>query len=140
MSWLVEIPWLTVLSGIAGGLIVAIANHFFSAKRDSSKRLSDYRIQMLLGAWKKIEAASNIEDWTKRDKAKLYQDLEDAYASIILLGSDEQIQSAVNFAVSVSKGPDASSLELLILLRSSLRKELGLSESKENYAFLRMGR
>jgi len=133
------IPWSAFASAVFGGLIVAASNHFLTARRDRSKRFSDHRIKMLLEAWKKIEAASNIDDWKGRDKAKLYLDLEDAYASVILLGTDEQIAVAKKFAKSVGQGLGASSLDLLNLLRKNLREELGLSETKEDFFFLRMG-
>lgn len=128
------------LSAVLGGTIVSLVNYFLNARRERRRKLSDIRIQTLIDAWRKIEGASNIEDWSHRDKNALYDGLEDAIASVILLGEPAEVELAREFCRESARGAGASTLELLEGLQSSLRRELGLKALPKSFIFLRMHR
>ena len=132
----------SLISSIIGGLIVAFANHVMTRRREHEKKLSDLRIQHLIDSWKKIEKAS-VADHSEKGKDKknaLYDGLEDAIASIVLLGTKKEVELARMFAIELSHGAGASSTELLNALRASLRIELGLEGVEDMNVFLRMRR
>ena len=129
-------------SSVTGGLVVALVNHFMTKRREHEKKLAEVRIEHLIKCWKQIERASNTENVT--DRAELnrrYDDLEDAIASIVLLGAKKEVETARKFAVAHSEGTDKSATELLQSLRDSLRAELELEPVEGlGHLFLRMHR
>lgn len=82
-----------VISAIIGGVIVSIANHFLLKRREKNKALSEKRTMLLMDAWRKISAATNIKDWEGRDRNKLLDEYEEAYANILLLGQRKKSKS-----------------------------------------------
>jgi hypothetical protein len=125
----VPIPDLIVplASSLIGGLVVALVNHVMTKRREHEKKLAEVRIEHLIKCWKQIERASNTENVTDRaELSRRYDDLEDAIASIVLLGAKKEVEAARRFAVALSEGSDKSATELLQSLRDSLRAELEL--------------
>jgi hypothetical protein len=129
-------------SSIIGGLVVALVNHFMTRRRERDKKLADVRIEHLIKCWKQIERASNTENVT--DRAELnrrYDELEDAIASIVLLGAKREVETAREFAGSLAQGTDKPATELLQSLRESLRAELELEPVEGlGHLFFRMHR
>ncbi len=70
-----------------------------------------------------------------------YDELEDAIASIMLLGAKKEVETARKFAVALAEGTDRSATELLQPLRDSLRAELELEPVEGlGHLFFRMHR
>lgn len=133
---------LSLISSIVGGLIVAFVNHAMTKRREHQKKLNDLRIQHLIDSWRKIEKAS-VVDRSPSAKAKndsLYDGLEDAIASIMLLGTEKEVELARKFSKELAANRISSADELLNALRASLRSELGLKSVADMNVFLRMRR
>ena len=129
-------------SSIVGGLVVALVNHFMTKRREHEKKLAEVRIEHLIKCWKQIERASNTENVTDRTELnRRYDELEDAIASIVLLGAKKEVETARKFAVALAEGTDKSATELLQSLRDSLRAELELEPVEGlGHLFFRMHR
>jgi len=131
---------ISIASSILGGLIVAVANHFMTKRRDEHKQKGDLRIAYLIESWKRIERASNTENATPEQKSKLYDELEDALASITLLGTRQEVDLASQLAHAMGRGGSADSTKLLNGLRNGVRSELGLEAVDGMTFFVRMKR
>jgi hypothetical protein len=133
---------ISLLSSIVGGLIVAFVNHAMTRRREHEKKLADLRIQHLIDSWRKIEKASAIDHSpaSKDRKNSPYDGLEDAVASIMLLGTEKEVELARKFSRELAEKSTSSADELLNALRASLRVELGLKSVTEMNVFLRMSR
>ena len=133
---------LSLLSSIAGGLIVALVNHVMTRRREHEKKLADLRIQHLIDSWRKIEKASVVDrsPSSKEKRNSLYDGLEDAVASIMLLGTEKEVGLALKFSKELAEKRTSSADELLNALRASLRAELGLKGVADMNVFLRMSR
>jgi uncharacterized protein YigA (DUF484 family) len=129
-------------SSVIGGLAVALVNHLMTRRRERDKKLAEARIEQLIRSWKQIERASNTEKVT--DRAELdrrYDELEQAIASIVLLGAKREVGAARKLAVALTEGADRSANELLQLLRDSLRAELELEPVEGlGHLYIRMHR
>lgn len=137
MDYTIIVP---IASSIVGGIIVALANHLLTKHRDVIKQKSDLRISYLIESWKNIERASKTTDRSRDQILDLYDGLEDALASITLLGTRNEVQLAERLAQEMAKGPGADSTGLINGLRKSLRKELGLEQVNDMTLFVRMAR
>ena len=67
-------------------------------------------------------------------------DIETAIADIQLFGTKRQIELAQQFAEEIARNKESSTLELLILLREDLRKELRLEKVPRKFKFLRFSK
>ena len=65
---------------------------------------------------------------------------ETAIADIQLFGTKRQIELAQQFAEEIARNKESSTLELLILLREDLRKELRLEKVPRKFKFLRFSK
>ncbi len=121
---------------------MALVNHFMTRRRERDKKLAEVRIEHLIKCWKQIERASNTENVTDRAEFnRRYEELEDAIASIMLLGAKKEVETARKFAVALAEGTDKSATELLQSLRDSLRAELELEPVEGlGHLFFRMHR
>ena len=132
---------LSLASSIVGGVIVAATSHLLTRHREKERKLADIRVQYLIEAWKNIEKATNVGDASGRDKNTLYDGLEGAFASVILLGDREEIKAAGELVQQIKAGAGApSGDQLLSALRRSLRRELGIEDDIQGHVFLRMHR
>ena len=111
-------------------------------RREHEKKLAEVRIEHLIKCWKQIERASNTENMTDRaELSRRYDDLEDAIASIVLLGAKKEVEAAPSFAAALAEGSDNSATELLQSLRDSPRAELELEPVEGlGHSFFRMHR
>jgi hypothetical protein len=133
---------ISLLSSIIGGVIVAFANHAMTRRKEHEKKLADLRIQHLIDSWRKIEKASVVDSSPSSQDRKnaLYDGLEDATASIMLLGTENEVELARKFSKELAAKRTSSADELLNALRASLRAELGLKSVADMNIFLRMSR
>ena len=133
---------LSLTSSVIGGLVVALASHWMTKRRDLEKKLVDIRVEQLVSSWTKIERASvvNHGDIAAEEKKRRYDDLEIAVASIMLLGDAREIEAAKSFAFEMAKGSGASVYELLNALRDSLRRQFKLEPVSGMDVFFRMRR
>jgi len=109
------------------------AAHQFNAHRDRQNKRRDLRIQFLLEAYRRLESVANRDKKTEEQMVAF----ESAVADIQLLGSTEQVAATVNYLRRHAAGGGAQIDEVLRLLRSDLRKEIGLSGKVENAAIFR---
>jgi len=108
--------------------------HQFSAARDRENKRREQRVQYLIEAYRKLEAASNREQ-----PIYLYpQPLESALADIQLFGSLSQITLVRKFAQDFAATGEGSTDELLLDLRRDLRRELRLDPVPERLLHLRI--
>jgi hypothetical protein len=131
------IPYFSII-GPALAAFVAIlgwgVSHYLSAKKDQKAKQRDMRIQFLLEAYRKLEAAANRPESEKEEQDRF----ESALADIQLLGTKTQIEELMRFLVqwNSSKG-NASINPLLELLRTHLREELGLEKETPSIKIFR---
>ncbi len=112
------------------------AAHQFNAHRDRQNKRRDLRIQFLLEAYRRLESVANREKKTEEQMLAF----ESAVADIQLLGSPEQIIATVSYLRQHAAGSGAQIDEVLQLLRSDLRKDIGVSGKFENAIVFRFAR
>ena len=111
-----------------GGWIIV---HILAIRQNTRLKKKEVTIEFLIQAWRMLEKASNRKD------NKYIADIEIAVADIQLLGTKRQIKLAQQLAKEIAEIGEGSTLELLILLREDLRKELMLEETPREFKFLR---
>ena len=94
----------------------------------------DLRVTFLLSAYRSLDAASNRPLKT----AALREQLENAIADITLIGKEDQVRLATDFARTFAATGGADTSELLEALRSDLRKELLLGKVVPRTTWLRI--
>ena len=100
-------------------------SHYLSVSKDYKAKQRDMRIQFLLEAYRRLEAAANRPESGKEEQDKF----ESALADIQLLGTKTQIEELMHFLEQWnSLEGNASINPLLELLRTHLREELGLEK------------
>lgn len=114
-----------------GGWIVV---YILAIRRNTRLKKKEVTIEFLIQAWKRLERASNRKD------GKYNTDIENAVADIQLLGTKRQIELAQQLAKEIAENRGGEALELLILLREDLRKELMLEETPIEFKFLRFSK
>ena len=112
------------------------AAHQFNVYRDRQNRRRELRIKFLLDAYRRLESAANREEKTEEQLLAF----ESAIADIQLLGSQEQVAATVKYMQQHVSDGSAEIGPVLRLLRSDLRKEIGLSGEVENVAAFRFTR
>jgi hypothetical protein len=118
----------TTFVALSGWVIV----HYFNSKRDLLNKRRELRVQYLIEAYRRLEAASHANNLKERRL-----DVESAIADIQLFGTPQQIQLAVKFAKELSEKKIASLDELLTDLRKDLRAELELEKTLLSIKHLR---
>lgn len=96
--------------------------HQFNVHRDRLNKRRDLRIQYLLEAYRRLEAAANRDEKTEEQAIAF----ESAVADIQLLGTPMQIKETVDYLRQHVAGPAAKIDTVLRTLRNDLRNELGL--------------
>ncbi len=115
---------IALVSGFIG-IFIGVLGHLFALKRDFDNKKREIRISYLIEAYKKIErgAMPNSDLYNKGE-------FESAIADIQLLGSEEQVKVAFEFAKKASQGDGSKLQDLLENLRRELRQELKLDYNK----------
>jgi len=105
-----------------------------AARRDRANKRRDLRVQYLVEAYRRLEAAAHRQLVPPHSS-----DMESAIADVQLFGSAVQVHAAQQFALETA-GQGGSSLdELLSSLRNDLRQELQLESIEGKLIHLRVG-
>jgi hypothetical protein len=125
--------FIQLLVTAAVAVVGAWLAHRLSARRDFLNERRKLRIQYLLEAYRRLEAASN-----RPLNAETMKQFESATADIQLLGSPEQVRMARQFALQMA-ADGTSSLDALISdLRNTLRNELALEPVSDSVVYIRL--
>lgn len=108
-----------------------IVVYIFAIRQNTQIKKKEVTIEYLIQAWSKLEKASNRKD------NRYNTEIETAIADIQLFGTKRQIELAQQFAEEITRNKKSSTLELLVLLREDLRKELKLERVPRKFKFLR---
>ena len=128
--------WLPILApALLGGLVGAWLTYFFGLRRDKEERRRERVIAHLIEAYRNLESAAGRENLSDEQKDRL----ETSVAAIFLLGSKEAAEKARLLAEDTAAGL-GDMAPLLKVMRSDLRKELGLEQHEVDALFLRMWR
>ena len=122
------IPYFPIIGPALAAFVVIIGwgvSHHLSVTKDQNAKQRDMRIQFLLEAYRRLEAAANRPESGKDEQDKF----ESALADIQLLGTKAQIEELMRFLAEWNtSGGNASINPLLELLRTHLREELRLEK------------
>jgi hypothetical protein len=120
---------ITTLVAILGWYIV----HRLNIARDQVNKKRDLQIQYLIDAYRRLERASNrLKNYDNNSE------IESAIADVQLFGTAHQVKLAEKFSFDIAQNSHASTDELLINLRTELRRELGLEEVNPEIVYLRL--
>lgn len=111
-----------------------IVVYIFAIRQNTQIKKKEVTIEYLIQAWGKLEKASNRKD------NRYNTEIETAIADIQLFGTKRQIELAQQFAEEFARNKDSSTLDLLVLLREDLRKELKLERVPKKFKFLRFSK
>ena len=127
LNWGLLLPLLvTTIVAISGWIV----GHRLNAERDLHNKRVELRIKYLLEAYRKLEAS--VEQEVNRENLDV---LESAISDIQLLGSPDQVEKVLAWSaqfVGEKAHENVNLQDLLEDLRSSLRRELGLEEIRQN--------
>jgi len=124
---------LTLLIPTLVAVVSWFVGNWLSVRRDRANKRRDLRVQYLIDAYRRLEAAGH------RPLVPPYStDMESAVADVQLFGSALQVSAARRFALEMAEQGHASLDDLLLNLRNELRKELQLEHIKGKLTFLRV--
>ncbi len=118
---MITIPQLA--SSVLIAVVVAYTTHYLTTRRDLKNRRQEQRVSYLIAAYHAFSSVCNRDRTDNNDKIVL---IEQAIASIKLLGSRDQIRLVQRLETEIVSHGGFSAGDLLGDLRDSLRKELGL--------------
>ena len=108
--------------------------HYLASLRDLRNKKRELIVQYLVEAYRRLEQSGNRDNENKEH----ISNIESALADIQLFGTQEQVNLASHFMDRINSYDGASMNDLLLSLRDSLRKELGLDELSNEMKFLRL--
>lgn len=111
-----------------------VAAHQFSAARDRINKRRDLRVQYLIDAYRKLEAASNRQ----ASEEVHVEALESAVADLQLFGTQAQVAKTIQFVKAFAATGEAPLSELLFELRRDLRQELRLDSAPGEIMHIRI--
>jgi hypothetical protein len=121
-------PYFPIIGPALAALVAILGwgvSHYLSVSKDQKAKQRDMRIQFLLEAYRRLEAAANRLESGKEEQDKF----ESALADIQLLGTKTQIEELMRFLEQWNSSEGNASINpLLELLRTHLREELGLEK------------
>ena len=117
-----------ILIALLGWLIT----HRFTSNRELLNKQREIKTTYLIEAYRKLESSTN-----PNNPKETWNDIKSAICDIQLLGTPKQVKLAKEFAEHMGKNDNASTMELLVDLRETLRKELSLEAVNEKILFLR---
>jgi hypothetical protein len=120
---------------VVSGVVIAVAGWIVGQNQARRAVRRNMRIEYLLGAYRRLERASNRPMTPTDDR-----DVEAAVADVQLLGSPSQVKLAGEFAKAFATEGTADTEPLLEDLRASLRRELLLEAVPPNRLWLRISR
>ncbi|WP_454301246.1 hypothetical protein [Salana multivorans] len=113
---------LSLFSVLAGAVVGGLVVHRLTLRRESLAARRTQRVAFLLDAYRKLIDASE-RDFLGADRR---DNLESALADIMLLGGKGEIDATERFQQRFAEDGAASLMPVIVSLRASLRKELGL--------------
>lgn len=120
-AWLSLVPVVAALLGaVAGGLLV----HRLTLSRESVSVRRSQRVDHLISAYRRLIDLANRSEGLSDQQADT---LEAALSDIVLLGEPVEVEAAREFMVAMAQGGGASLDNVIVALRTSLRRELGLT-------------
>jgi hypothetical protein len=110
-----------------------ILGRVLGARGDIDNKRRDFRVHVLVDAWRNIERAVN------RTGSEEARGLEQAIADIQLFGTPSQAEHAARVARTMNEGAAKTTCldELLEALRLDLRKEMRLGRAESPFVYLR---
>lgn len=111
-----------------------IVVYIFAIRQNTQIKKKEVTIEYLIQAWGKLEKASNRKD------NRYNTEIETAIADIQLFGTNRQFELAQQFAEEIARNKESSALDLLVLLREDLRKELKLERVPKKFKFVRFSK
>lgn len=121
-----------VLASLTAYVAVFLAG-WVARRASQDQRRSDKRIDTLIEAFRKLDQASN----RRSGNDEIGRMVESAISDVILLGNEDEVRAAIQFANEFAENGSADLTKLLRVLRSSLRQEHNLEQIDE-YASLRI--
>ena len=125
-------PLLTLLIPTVVAIVSWFVGSWLSVRRDRSNKRRDLRVQYLIEAYRRLQNAGH------RPPVPPYSsDMESAIADIQLFGTGDQAIAAKKLATDLAEQGSASLDDLLLSLRSELRRELHLEQIAGGITHLR---
>ncbi len=111
-----------------------IVVYILALRQNTQIKKKEVTIKFLVQAWERLEKASNRQDNRHNtDKPTSIPDIQ-LFVSILYF------ELLIQFAEEIARNKESSTLELLILLREDLRKELRLEKVPRKFKFLRFSK
>jgi hypothetical protein len=121
-------PWVSFLvplvSALLGAVVGGFVVHRLTLARDARNTQRALRVEHLVSSWGRLSEASNRESLS----AEHAKGLEGAISDVMLLGDRAEVDAAREFIVEFARSGRGDLERLLTALRSSLRRELNLSD------------
>ena len=130
------LPWLPLIGPVLGALVAVFGwfiAHRLNMAKDLAVKRRDLRVQYLIEAYRRLEAATYRSDDQSR------RDFESALADIQLLGNEEQVRLAHELSESMTRNGSATINPLLEGLRKDLRRELAIGSINRLIKVVRLG-
>lgn len=125
-------PLLTLLIPTVVAIVSWFVGSWLSVRRDRANKRRDLRVHYLIEAYRRLQNAGH------RPPVPPYSsDVESAIADIQLFGTRDQAIAAKKLATDLEEQGSASLDDLLLSLRSELRRELRLEEIAGGITHLR---
>lgn len=115
-------PLISLTSVLVGALVGGLVVHRFTLRRESLSARRTQRVAFLLDAYRKLIDASERDALGEQRR----DNLESALADVMLLGGASEIEAADRFQREFVEGQSASLVPVIVALRTSLRRELGI--------------
>lgn len=115
-------PLISLMSVLVGAVVGGMVVHRFTLKRESLSARRTQRVAFLLDAYRKLIDASERDPLGEQRR----DNLESALADIMLLVGPSEIEAAERFQCEFAESHGASLVPVIVALRASLRRELGL--------------
>lgn len=124
---------ITAILASLTALVAVFLAGWISRRESLDQRRSEKRIDTLIEAFRKLDQASN----RRIGNDEIGRMVESAISDVILLGNEDEVRAAIQFANEFARDGSADLTKLLRVLRASLRRELDL-EQIDDYASLRI--
>ena len=115
-------------------LVLYFIGDYLAARRDTTNKQRDLRIEYLISAYSKL---SNATQRAPESGSPYFADVETAMADIQLFGTDSQIEKACRTMDEFQKERYLKLNELLRELRDDLREEMDLSKIESDVQWIR---
>lgn len=112
--------WLPLIAALAGASIGALVTHLFARSRELAVTRRTQRIDYRVTAYRSLASCANRQLTPEQE-----HDLEAGMDDVLLFGTQDEIETAQLFMNALAEGHGANLDQVLDMLRTNLRKELG---------------